>query len=67
MSNGPVGTKDFKPTKYYNTEITPGDYCDGPLSCPVYLGTYLGKDPCFTCKHLHKVDVPQLLEERNKR
>jgi len=67
MSSGPVGTKDFKPTKYYNTEVTPKDYCEGPLSCPVAFGTYIGENPCFACIHLRKIDIPTLLEERNKR
>jgi hypothetical protein len=67
MSQGPVSTKPFKPTKYYNTEVTPKDWCHFKGQCPVALGTYLGNNPCHVCIFRGKVDIPRLLEERNKK
>jgi hypothetical protein len=67
MSSGPTGTKSFKPMRYYNTEITTKDFCSFDGICPVALGTYIGENPCFTCKYMQKIDIPALLEKRNKR
>jgi hypothetical protein len=67
MSKGPIGTKDFRPTKYYNTEITTKDFCSFNGRCAVAVGTYIGINPCFTCKYMRKINIPALLEERNKR
>jgi len=67
MSQGPVSTKPFKPTKYYNTEVTPKDWCRYMGECPVFLGTYLGDNPCHVCKFKREFNIPKLLEERNKR
>jgi hypothetical protein len=67
MSKGPTNTKPFKPRLYFNTEVTTKDICSYALECPVALGTYIGENPCFSCKYMQKIDVPNLLEERNKR
>ena len=67
MSSGPTGTKPFKPTRYYNTEITIEDFCSFDGICPVAVGTYIGVNPCYICIYKKNINIPALLEERNKK
>jgi len=67
MSKEAIDTQGFKIRKYYNTEVTDKDWCLYSGNCPVYYKTYIGKEPCHACKYQDKIDVPKLLEERNKK
>jgi hypothetical protein len=66
MSKGPIETKPFIASKYYNLKISKKDWCIYTAGeCPVFFSHNIS-DLCNDCKYKYKLDIPELFRRKEK-